>query len=307
MSLGVTSKIRHHSVCSKYPTTPKIYSKLKLTWLCWRGRQLRKMCVWQPREAEAESGSSAGCWTQGDWAGGQGDVWPRGPGLSLDRGQLTRLPEQLGLDGLEAAEDGVMGGPGVRGRGPGQQGAQVARVTRPRPLQQVGWVLGVPGECLYPGQRQRGRGARRLQLGQRGHGRGRGYGGTLVTSPRTQAWRGVQQRLGTKTYMRWISDSNTVPMLLIFRQTYEYTSLYFISTDLGWCEEVRQVRQRRHGAGAGGVTGARLLERLRWCTAASSGSAQVSNHSNLNQLTLYLVTVLISSRGRLSLASINSC
>ena len=79
-----------------------------------------------------------------------------------------------------------MGGAGVRGGGPGQEGTQVARVTRPRPLE-VAMVLGVPGECLYPGQRQRGGGARGLQLGQGGDGRGRGPGGAGVAAPGTQA------------------------------------------------------------------------------------------------------------------------
>ena len=88
------------------------------------------MSVWEPRESVASAG-----------AGGQADV---GPGLCLDpglaRGQVTRVPEQLWLDGLEAAEDGgVCGGLG-RGRGPGQQRTQVARVTG-----EVAGVLGVSG------------------------------------------------------------------------------------------------------------------------------------------------------------------
>ena len=145
------------------------------------------MSVREPREAEAESVASTGGGTQRDWAGGQREVRPRGPGLRLDLGQLTALPEQLWLDGLEAAEDGVMSGPGLSG-GPGEQRTQVARVTRPRPLQsEVAGVLGLSGECLYPGQRQRAAGTRGLQLGQRGHWRGRGHGGTREAASGAEA------------------------------------------------------------------------------------------------------------------------
>ena len=143
------------------------------------------MSVRQPREAEAESVASAGGGTQRDWAGGQREVRPRGPGLCLDLCQLTGLPEQLWLDGLEAAEDGVMSVARLS-RGPGEQRTQVARVTRPRPLQsEVAGVLS--GECLYPGQRQRAAGTRGLELGQRGHGRGRGHGGTREAASRAEA------------------------------------------------------------------------------------------------------------------------